>query len=68
MEADKFAEMTTLNAEYFLRSRDDARRYMEEAVSAGRKRDAILWRARLRRLEKIIAQYELHRSDQPRRQ
>lgn len=61
MEPERLKEMQILLARSALRSREEIIRYMNEALANGKKREAISWRANLRKVEKQIALYGLDR-------
>jgi hypothetical protein len=48
-------------AQATLASRADVARYLNEARRDGKLRDVILWRSRLKKLDRRIAQYGLER-------
>jgi hypothetical protein len=61
MEPARLAELQVQLAEAILKSRSELRGYMEEAIAMGKKREANSWKARIREIDKQIAQYGLDR-------
>lgn len=61
MDPQRKAEMAVTLAHAMLRNRDEIRRFLEEARVAGSKKDIRSWEGRLRKTERLVAEYGLER-------